>query len=428
MSFYLRTLEVHHLKLVASAALDFLRAGKPRMWTVLVGENGRCKTTLLQAIAMAAVGHARANQLADVPSLPDIRSDALTDIVGHFDSGPAPGAATNSDDPRSQVMSTVAMHAGDSLLSGASLYVAGSVPHSIDPMAEVRAKNVVGWFIGGYGINRSLPRPYESALPSDPLLNQLGSLFGRGPIIGTGFVDILEDSQGFARVLREALIDGGLLPDVDALDLRGRGGVRTADDLLASHSFTWHDGNGGLRIPATWLSQGYQATIAWVADLLGQATLEAGRVIPPSEVKGIVLIDEIDLHLHPRWQVKLIPALKKVFPKVQFIVTTHSPMVLPGLERDEIILLSLDEHGNVVARQPEETPQLMTGTQLYRDFFGVDGLFPNELGEDMNRLGYLIANPFRSDDDDKEIVRLRSKLGEHHLDPGWEPVPRRSQP
>ena len=62
--------------------------------------------------------------------------------------------------------------------------------------------------------------------------------------------------------------------------------------------------------------------------------------------RGLVLIDELDLYLHPLWQVGLVRALKATFPRVQFIVTTHSPMLLPGLERDEIIHLKLDDAGN----------------------------------------------------------------------------------
>ncbi|MBK7436994.1 MAG: AAA family ATPase [Saprospiraceae bacterium] len=53
-----------------------------------------------------------------------------------------------------------------------------------------------------------------------------------------------------------------------------------------------------------------------------------------------ILIDEIDLHLHPSWQVKIVKALKTTFPNVQFIVTTHSPLVLSSVKRGEIIALS----------------------------------------------------------------------------------------
>jgi hypothetical protein len=73
---YITWLHVKNLKLMRDLALDFTYEGKPRMWTAFVAENGACKTTLLQAIALAASGSDRANQLADVPSLPDLRRPA----------------------------------------------------------------------------------------------------------------------------------------------------------------------------------------------------------------------------------------------------------------------------------------------------------------------------------------------------------------
>ncbi|MFY0583027.1 AAA family ATPase [Cystobacter fuscus] len=73
---YINRLHVKNLKRMRDLSLDFTHEGKPRMWTVLVAENGACKTTLLQAIALVASGSDRANQLADVPSLPDLRRPA----------------------------------------------------------------------------------------------------------------------------------------------------------------------------------------------------------------------------------------------------------------------------------------------------------------------------------------------------------------
>jgi hypothetical protein len=75
---YITRLHVKNLKLMRDLALDFTHEGKPRMWTAFVAENGACKTTLLQTIALAASGPDRANQMADVPSLPDLRRTTET--------------------------------------------------------------------------------------------------------------------------------------------------------------------------------------------------------------------------------------------------------------------------------------------------------------------------------------------------------------
>lgn len=155
----------------------------------------------------------------------------------------------------------------------------------------------------------------------------------------------------------------------------------------------------------------------------GRATSEL-VLVEAAEMEGLVLIDEIDLHLHPRWQVRLIPALKRVFPKLQFIATTHSPMVLPGLERDEVLVLRQDEHGDVVARNLDQAPALMTGSEIYETFFGLDRLYPDQLGEDMRRYGYIAGDPARTDDEERELHELRERLRRAHADPGWEPVAR----
>lgn len=76
---HVRALHVENVKLLRDFQLSFLRGKEPRMWTVLIGENGLCKTTVLQAIALAASGPDRASQLADVRSLLDVRRRLLPD-------------------------------------------------------------------------------------------------------------------------------------------------------------------------------------------------------------------------------------------------------------------------------------------------------------------------------------------------------------
>src|SRR5579859_6564120 len=108
---YIRELVIRDVKLLRDVTISFLRDGQPRMWTVLLGENGFCKTTILQAIALAASGVDRANQLADVASLPDRRRPDSSKLKlykpvvflsatfsfgpGHTASRTYPGIATN---------------------------------------------------------------------------------------------------------------------------------------------------------------------------------------------------------------------------------------------------------------------------------------------------------------------------------------------
>ena len=87
---------------------------------------------------------------------------------------------------------------------------------------------------------------------------------------------------------------------------------------------------------ASWseLSDGYHVFIALVADIARRAVMlnELDGVDAPARVEGVVLIDELDLHLHPRWQREALPRLREAFPRLQFIITTHSPQVLSSAE------------------------------------------------------------------------------------------------
>ena len=90
------------------------------------------------------------------------------------------------------------------------------------------------------------------------------------------------------------------------------------------------------------LSDGYRNLLALVLDF-ARRLAQANPTLPnPLEAPGILLIDEIELHLHPRWQQKVIPALRAAFPNTQLIVTTHSPAVLTTVRREHIKLLGAD--------------------------------------------------------------------------------------
>lgn len=88
----------------------------------------------------------------------------------------------------------------------------------------------------------------------------------------------------------------------------------------------------------TELSDGYHVFIALVADLARRAIMlnQFDGADAPGRVEGVVLVDEIDLHLHPRWQRVALPRLRNVFPRLQLVVTTHSPQVLSSVENRQV--------------------------------------------------------------------------------------------
>ncbi len=94
------------------------------------------------------------------------------------------------------------------------------------------------------------------------------------------------------------------------------------------------------------LSGGYKAVISMVSDIAKRLSLANPNSENPLEEEAIILIDELDLHLHPKWQKRISSDLKRVFPNCQFIVTTHSPFIIQSLNKDEVINIEKDECEN----------------------------------------------------------------------------------
>ena len=102
------------------------------------------------------------------------------------------------------------------------------------------------------------------------------------------------------------------------------------------------------------LSDGEKCTLAMVGDLARRLAIANPHREDPLDGEAIVLIDEIDLHLHPGWQRHVIGSLKETFPNCQFLLSTHSPQILSHLDRNSIWLLERNKEG-VIARRPEDS-------------------------------------------------------------------------
>ena len=89
------------------------------------------------------------------------------------------------------------------------------------------------------------------------------------------------------------------------------------------------------------LSDGYKNTLSMIADIAYRMAVLNPWLLEKvlKETLGIVLIDEIDLHLHTKWQQRIITDLRSIFPKVQFIVSTHAPIVISSVKKDNLLIL-----------------------------------------------------------------------------------------
>lgn len=106
--------------------------------------------------------------------------------------------------------------------------------------------------------------------------------------------------------------------------------------------------------PLMALSDGYKSFIGWIGDLIGQLLDVTEDKIPIDQIPGIVLLDEIDLHLHPAWQRSVVPALAKAFPRLQFFFTSHSPLVAATVQHQNVFITDIAPDGTAMLKQIEE--------------------------------------------------------------------------
>lgn len=128
----------------------------------------------------------------------------------------------------------------------------------------------------------------------------------------------------------------------------------------------------GLSIPFPALSDGYRAYLGWVGDLLYHLCMTCPDEKKLTENRGIVMIDEIDLHLHPKWQMTVLPTLAEALPNIQFIITSHSPLVVGTLEWMNILSMKqAPEQTSIAERINQGIHGLDADQILLTDFFGL---------------------------------------------------------
>jgi hypothetical protein len=93
------------------------------------------------------------------------------------------------------------------------------------------------------------------------------------------------------------------------------------------------------------LSDGYKSVMTWVADLVARMAENQPEAKQIEDFQGIVLVDEVGLHLHPRWEADLVRKLRKWFPKVQFFFSTHSPIMILNADRNAVFYRLYKEEG-----------------------------------------------------------------------------------
>lgn len=343
---YLKKAVIENIKSIEHFEMDFK---KPAGWHVLIGDNGSGKSSIIRSIALALVGPEEALGLrADWRDWLNHRSDygsICLDINGHnFDKakkrpGRKPGELIIKNQLEFKRNGNITMKARP-LAKG-----------SEDPKKYNWGKGD-GWFSVSYGPFRRFAggnRDWDKVYFSQPKLGAHLSAFGEDVAL-TEAVDWLirlqyksleslhtninsfDESSVIIDCLKKLINSPEFLPH------------KAEIDSISSDGVIFKDGNGTL-IHVNQLSDGYRSILSMTFELIRQLV----RVYDVNDVfknikkdnliidlPGIVLIDEVDAHLHPTWQTRIGQWFTKYFPKMQFIVTTHSPLVCRASEKGSI--------------------------------------------------------------------------------------------
>lgn len=313
---FLKKIQLLNFKCLSNIELSFEKNKSiNRKWTLILGENGTGKSNLLKAIALVTAG-----------------SNALGELIGNTDSWIRKNeesctiiAVLETKKGEERTIS-LKINQGDKLSNIISNNK--EALHLIDDAIENAKRN---YFVVAYGASRSLN--------NDNFSHSEKSRYGGRSVN----VRNLFDSSFSLNPLTSWVIE---------LDYRsGEEGIKIVKDALTNFlpGTTFHGINKDKKqvlfktvdgiVPLEQLSDGYQNMAAWIGDLLFRVTETFRDYKRPLESRGLLLIDEVDLHLHPKWQRKLIDFISVKLPNFQVVATTHSPLTAQQADEGELFAL-----------------------------------------------------------------------------------------
>ncbi|MGB8452667.1 MAG: AAA family ATPase [Anaerocolumna sp.] len=175
----------------------------------------------------------------------------------------------------------------------------------------------------------------------------------------TGYIDCLDSASNDKQMMRWfelmtsiQIQEGKIIPELEAVKkAMGKcySGAKSPESkahfeykMKSQEIEITYQKDGELeKLPMKMLSDGLKITISMVADIAYRMAVLNPQLLDNvlEETPGIVLIDEVDMHLHPEWQKRIVEDLNYIFPNVQFIMTTHSPSILANVKKEHVLLL-----------------------------------------------------------------------------------------
>jgi GTPase SAR1 family protein len=343
----LSKLRLTQIKCFSDIEFDFRSDPETGSLMLFVGDNGIGKSTLLQSVALCALG-------------PDLASKLVSRPDNYLRDGAEEGFMRATFkiaglDGRDQSETVICLRVSR---DNRRFELVTSGEHASQNSREfLDARSRIGFsglFVAGYGPWRhfDLTDDPTGALKEDPLIDRVCSLFDSRKL--------LFSPRSLSRLL---VGDGNPFSELGApasLSTATRNRIiKLIDSLLPEKSETNRITEDGFysspfgKAPLAELSEGYRSTLAWVGHLIVHILSVIEWSDDLDEVSGLVLFDELDLHLHPKWQRIIVSKIRQTFPNLQFISTTHSPLVLADVDTKKGEAVLLKREGNEVRAQTD---------------------------------------------------------------------------
>lgn len=390
---FLKRIVLRNIRSIEHLELAFDGSGDaPRKWTLVLGENGTGKSSVLRSIALVVAG-----------------SEALPELLSRPDTWIRLGAEECSIEADLVTVENEERHVSLQWSRNENIRTLFERnKETLDRLDAALRHTHRNYFAVGYGASRRLSgiRGLNSSrgeVFSHPRSQRVATLFSNDAVLNpldtwAMDLDYKRDKEG-VDIVRDTL--GHLLPGVllSRID-RERG------ELL----FETPDGE----LPLDQLSDGYQNMAAWCGDLLFRITQTYPDYRDPLQARGVLLIDEIDLHLHPVWQRVLRRFLDEKLPRFQVLGTTHSPLTAQESGAGELYFLRRDE-GKGPARLEAyqgEPNKLLTHQMLLSPAFGLPSINSKQVEDLKDEYRRLDKALVRSPRQRKRLRELREELSD----------------
>ena len=431
---YLTALNLEDVRCFSGChTLDLTDNGRPARWSLLIGENGAGKTTLLESLAWmrpVPVVSAKSAVSTDLertrypnplvegrlqPALFGEENEVLETIprVGtrevNLSAQFSYGVSLGPEGERSR---------GKNISLGIQLsFDEGELLHDVKPKRS-QIKTLGNAFhdplIVSYGANRYLGNRNslginEPSLSDYERLSKCTELYDVEEILTTldyaGEAKHREPERSslgrlievITRIIPDDHIEIEIYPP-DILDIGQRSGVY-------AKTFA-----GMVRMSA--LSLGHRTTSGWVMDLAWRFLNRYRESSDPLAEPAVVLIDEIDLHMHPRWQRHIMTDLSKLFPATQFIATSHSPLIVQAADQANLVLLRKREGAVEIVNDPGVPRNLRVDQILTSLLFGMPSARSDRVQGLFDQRAELLKKTNRSQDEEERLRSIRRQIDE----------------